>query len=68
MPKDNVVWGNPGALGLAAMKKISEEMDNLMGWVTNLEKTPEFLYDVEQSIVECLNIEKKAFQTLSSII
>ena len=68
MPKDNVVWGNPGALGLAAMKKINEEMDNLMGWVTNLEKTPEFLYDVEQSIVECLNIEKKAFQTLSSII
>ncbi|MCX6010145.1 MAG: hypothetical protein NTW48_08985 [Chloroflexi bacterium] len=36
--------------------------------VEDLERTPTFLADVQQSILKCYEIEKKAFQTLSSII
>ena len=58
---------SPGAL--AAMRQINEEMDSLMERaVKDLEKSPDFLSDVQQSILRCLNIEEKAFQTLSSII
>lgn len=57
----------PGALG--EMRKINVELDNLMGQaVKDLDKTPEFLSDVQQSIVKCLQIEKKAFQALNTII
>jgi len=57
----------PGALG--EMTKINVELDNLMGQaVKDLEKTPEFLSDVQPSIVKCLQIERKAFEALSTII
>ena len=49
------------------MKQINEETDNLMGRaVKDLEKAPEFLSDVKQSILKCLKIEEEAFQQLSS--
>jgi len=58
---------SPGAL--EAMKRINMEMDNLMAKaVRDMEKTPEFLSDVQQNIVRCLQIESKAFQRLDSII
>ena len=58
---------SPGAL--EAMKQINREVDNLTGQaIKDLEKPPQFLYDVQQSIVKCLNIEKKAFQALNTII
>ena len=57
----------PGAL--VAMKQVNVELDSLMGQaVKDLEKTPEFLADVQQSIVTCLQIERKAFEALSTII
>jgi hypothetical protein len=57
----------PGVL--PAMIKINRELDILMAKaVKDLERTPTFLADVQQSIVKCYEIEKKAFQTLSSII
>ena len=57
----------PGAL--VAMRQINVELDNLMGQaVKDLEKTPEFLSDVQPSIVKCFQIERKAFEALSSII
>jgi len=57
----------PGAL--ETMRKINVEMDNLMSQaVKDLEKAPELLYDVKQSILKCLKIESEAFQRLSRII
>ena len=57
----------PGAL--ETMRNINRELDELMGKaVKDLEKTPAFLYDVQQSILKCLQIERRAFQTLDSII
>ena len=57
----------PGVL--PTMIKINRELDSLMAKaVEDLERTPTFLTDVQQSIVKCYEIEKKAFQTLSSII
>ncbi len=57
----------PGAL--EEMTKINVELDNLMGQaVKDLGKTPEFLSDVQPSIVKCLQIERKAFEALSTII
>ncbi len=57
----------PGAL--ETMRNINRELDELMGKaVKDLEKTPAFLYDVQQSILKCLQIERKAFQTLGGII
>jgi len=57
----------PGALD--AMKQIDEEMDSLMEQaIKDLESPPEFLYDVQQSILKCYEIEKKAFQALGNII
>jgi len=48
---------------------INEEMDILMEKaIQDLEKIPEFLPDVQQSILKCLQIEKQAFQELSQII
>jgi hypothetical protein len=58
---------SPGAL--VAMKQVNVELDGLMGQaVKDLEKTPEFLSDVQQSIVTCLQVERKAFEALSTII
>jgi hypothetical protein len=57
----------PGAL--EAMRKINEELDELMGKaVEDLQKPPVFLADVQQSILKCYEIEDKAFNTLSSAI
>jgi len=58
---------SPGAL--VAMKQVNVELDSLMGQaVKDLEKTPEFLSDVQPSITICLQIERKAFEALSTII
>lgn len=57
----------PGALD--AMKKINGELDDLMGKaVEDLRKPPTFLADVQQSILKCYEVEKKAFTTLSSVV
>jgi len=58
---------NPAAL--AAMRQINQEMDGLMEQVVKeLAQPPEFLPAVQQSILKCLGIEKKAFQVLDKII
>ena len=45
------------------------ESDNLMEkTVQDLQKPPDFLSDVQQSIIKCLQIERKAFETLSSTV
>ncbi len=52
---------------LEAMNKINKEMDNLTERaVEDLNKTPEFLYDVQQNIIRCSQIEKEAFHLLSN--
>ena len=57
----------PGAL--EAMQKINDELDDLMGKaVEDLQQPPTFLIDVQQSILKCHEIEKKAFNMLDSII
>ena len=57
----------PGVL--EAMGNINKELDELMGKaVKDLKKSPAFLYDVQRSILTCLQIEKKAFQALGGII
>jgi hypothetical protein len=49
--------------------KLNGELDGLMAKaVTDLKKNPDFLYDVQRSILKCLQIEREAFQTLDSII
>jgi hypothetical protein len=54
---------------LEKMTKVNVELDSLMGRaVKDLEKTPEFLSDVQPSIVKCCQIERKAFEALSTII
>jgi hypothetical protein len=57
----------PGAL--EAMQEINEELDELTGKaIEDLQKPPAFLAEVRQSILKCYEIEKKAFNTLSSAI
>jgi len=57
----------PGALD--AMTKINGQLDEFMGKaVEDLGRPSTFLGNVQQSILECLQIERKAFQTLGSII
>jgi hypothetical protein len=70
MVAKNRLFEENGPDALAAMKKINEDLDNLTGQaVKDLAETPpEFLSQVQRSIVDCLNIERKAFQTLSSLI
>ena len=54
---------------LEAMRKINGEMDDLMGKaVQDLRKPLTFLAEVQQSILRCYEIEKEAFNTLSSAI
>jgi hypothetical protein len=66
----NRLFEENGQDALAAMKKINEDLDNLMGQAAKdlTETPPEFLSQVQQNIVECLNIEREAFQALSSLI
>lgn len=66
----NQLFEESGQDALAAMKRINEDLDNLMGQAVKelAETPPEFLSQVQQSIVECLNIERKVFQTLRSLI
>jgi hypothetical protein len=70
MVEKNRLFEENGPDALAAMKKINEDLDSLMGQaVKDLGETPpEFLSQVQQSIIECLNIERKAFQALSSLL
>jgi hypothetical protein len=57
----------PGAL--EAMTKINKELDDLMGKAAeDLQKSPTFLADLQQSILRCYEMERKAFTTLSSVI
>jgi hypothetical protein len=50
------------------MRKINSDLDDLMGQtVRDLEKTPDFLFEVPQGILKCLEIETEAFQALSEI-
>ena len=57
----------PGAL--EAMRKVNEELDDLMGKaVEDLQQPLAFLADVQQSILKCYEIEERIFNTLSSII
>lgn len=66
----NRLFEESGHDALAAMKRINEDLDRLMRQAAKdlAETPPEFLSQVQQSIVKCLNIEREAFQTLSSII
>lgn len=56
----------PGALD--GMIKINGQLDELMGKaVEDLARPPAFLADVQQSILRCYEIEREAFQKLSSV-
>jgi len=69
MIEKNRLFENQGSGALESMRNINSELDELKGKAAkDLEKTPAFLYDVKQSILKCIQIEKKAFQTLGSII
>ncbi len=69
MWEKNRLFEEQGTNALVEMEKINGKLDSLTGQaVKELEKTPEFLSDVQQSITKCLQIEEKAFQTLSGII
>ena len=69
MWEKNRLFEEQGPGVLAAMRQINGESDKLMNQaVKDLEKTPEFLSEVRQNIIKCLQIEIKAFQTLDSII
>ena len=52
------------------MKRINEDLDRLMRQAAKdlVETPPESLSLVQPSIVKCLNIEREAFQNLSSLI
>lgn len=57
----------PGALD--GMIRINGQLDELMAKaVEDLTRPPAFLADVQQSILRCYEIERKAFQKLSSVI
>ena len=65
----NKLFEDQGPGALEAMRKINGELDELMGKaVEDLQKPPIFLGDVQQSILKCYEIEKKALNTLSSVI
>jgi hypothetical protein len=66
----NRLFEESGQDALATMKKINEDLDSLIGQAVKdlAEAPPEFLSQVQQSIAECLNIERKAFQALSSLL
>jgi len=49
--------------------KINKQLDELMGKaIEDLKRPAAFLAEVQGSILRCHEIEKKAFQTLSSLI
>jgi hypothetical protein len=56
----------PGAL--ESMNKINEEIRSMLKpALTELVYAPEFLKDVQQNIIRCYELERKAFQLLASI-
>jgi hypothetical protein len=65
----NRLFEESGQDALAAMKQINQNLDSLMKQaVKDLAETPpEFLSQVQKSIVKCLDIEREAFQALNSI-
>ena len=65
----NRYFEEQGLGALEAMRKINEELDNLMEkTVEDLKETPTFLADMKQNILKCLEIETKAFEVLSNVI
>ena len=69
MIEKNRLFEDQGPGTLEAMRKINRELDKLMSKaIEDLEKTPTFLADVQQNILKCYQIEKKAFQLLDTII
>jgi hypothetical protein len=57
----------PGAL--EGRIKINGQLDELMATaVEDLTRPPAFLADVQQNILRCYEIERKAFQKLSNVI
>jgi len=65
--KNDLFRHKPGEM--QPMMEINQEVDILMEKaVQDLEKPPDFLPDVQQSILKCLKIERKAFQALSRIL
>jgi hypothetical protein len=69
MVEKNRLFEDEGSGALEEMKKINQELGELMRKaVEDLKKTPTFLADVQQSIEKCYEIESKAFQLLDTII
>jgi len=70
MVEKDRLFEEQGQDALAAMNKINEDMDSLMvPAVKDLAETPpEFLSEVQQSILKCQSLEQSAFQTLGSTI
>lgn len=69
MTEKNNLFEAQGPGALERMRRINGELDDLMGKaVEDLQKAPTFLADVQTHILKCYEIERKAFNTLSSII
>jgi hypothetical protein len=70
MIEKNRLFEEQGQDALAAMNKINEDTDSLMRQaIADLAATPpEFLSEVQQSILKCHSLEQRAFQTLRSAI
>ena len=69
MIEKNRVFEEQEPSALEAMRKINGELDDLMEKaVEDLQRHPAFLAGVQQSILKCYEIEKKAFNTLNSVI
>ena len=66
----NRLFEEQGQDALAAMKQINQDLDRLTRQAVKdlAQKPPEFLSQVQQSIVKCLDIEREAFQALNNSI
>ena len=65
----NRLFEEQEAGALEAMIRINGHLDELMvKAVEDLRRPPAFLADVQQSILKCYEIEKKAFQALDGIV
>lgn len=69
MFEKNRIFEEQEAGALEALLAINREADELMKQAAeDLEKPLTFLQDVQQSILKCLEIEKRAFQILDKIV
>jgi hypothetical protein len=66
----NRLFEEQGQDALAAMKQINQDLDRLARQAVKdlAKKPPEFLSQVQQNIVKCLDIEREAFQALNNSI